>query len=178
MPYKPIVDIIFYSPLTQDPDRCNHAVYTHDGASISDQRGHVNFVVRALYCMVLFFIAQLPLSYAIRVDLDRFFSAFSMVVGQSRVQVEPWTYGPGHRRKDVEHSNSDQEVIDDAEYVEQEGIRKDINKRWVAYELYTAGHIPWAVCTNKYPALGGVSDGARNVTMGAVIHFLQHNCGS
>ena len=145
MPYKQLVDVVSSSPLTQDPDRCNHAVYTHDGGSISDQRGHVNFVVRALYCMVLFFIAQLPLLYAVRVDLDRFFSAFSMVVDQNRVQVEPWTYGPGHRRKDAKHLNSDREVIDNAEYVDQEGIRKDINRRWVAYESYTAGHIPWVV---------------------------------
>jgi hypothetical protein len=126
--------------------------------------------------MVLFFIAQLPLSYAVRVDLDRFFSAFSMVVGQNRVQVKPWIYGPGHRRKDAKHSNSDREVIDNAQYVDQEGIRKAINKRWVAYESYTAGHIPWAVCTDKYPALTGVSEGEGNVTIGAVIGFLQHSC--
>jgi len=40
-----------------------------DGA----QEGHVNFVVCALYSMVLYFILQLSETYGVRTDLNRFF---------------------------------------------------------------------------------------------------------
>jgi hypothetical protein len=123
--------------------------------------------------MVLFFIAQLPVSYAVRVDLDRFFSAFSMVVDENRLQIQSWTHRPGYRRQNTSEAAHDPEVIDNAEYVDQEGFRKQINKRWVEYESYTAGHIPWAVCTDRYGALTGVSDGTGNVPIGAFNLFLE-----
>jgi hypothetical protein len=118
-----------------------------------------------------FFIAQLPFWYLVRVDLDRFFSAFTMVVDEKRVPIQPWTYGPGHRRKDATESLSDLEDIHNVEYVDQEEIRKDINKCWIAYESYTAGHIPWAVYLGQYHALAGVSAEEVNVTKGALIYF-------
>lgn len=123
--------------------------------------------------MVLFFIAQLSSSYGVRVDLDRFFSAFSMLVGENRVQIVPWTQAPGHRRREALENTSDRNLIDNAEYVDQQATRKRIHERWVDYELYTAGHIPWAVCTNKFPALIEETrehDEADN--NGALIHFL------
>jgi len=156
--------------LTQDtePERCAHAVYTIDGGTISDPQGHVNFIVRLLYCVVLYFIAQLSMSYGVRVDLDRFFSAFSMIVGEDRIQIEPWTLGPGYRRREALGSTPVGKIIDNAEYVDQEPMRKDINNLWMAYEVHAAGHIPWVVCTNRYPALIGAepTTDEENVTIG------------
>jgi len=97
-----------------------------------------------------------------------------MVMDQKRVKIVPWTYGPGHRKKDTVENPSDPEVLNNAEYIDQEGIRKDINKHWVKYELYTAGHIPWVVHTGKYNPLAGFSSRAGNIENGALIHFVEH----
>jgi hypothetical protein len=56
---------------------------------------HFEFIVRCLLQIVLFFVTQLPVSYEVQVDRDRFLSAFSIINDDVRVQVPPWPTGPG-----------------------------------------------------------------------------------
>jgi hypothetical protein len=76
--------------------RCQHANYIQDGGSLMTPYRHLEFVVRFLLHLVLFFVAQLPESYHVRVDRDRFLSAFSLEVEDSeRKSVAAWPTGPG-----------------------------------------------------------------------------------
>lgn len=104
--------------------------------------------------MVLYFILLLPQSYGVRIDMDRFFSAFSMKIEDKRVRLEPWPLGPGFRGRDAGNALAGEDEIADDELVDQEEIRRAKNLAWNKYAAHTAGHIPYAVCrSNGYPAL-------------------------
>ena len=74
---------------------CEHANYVQDGGSLMTPSSHFEFVVRTLLQIVLFFLLQLPKSYQVQVDKDRFLSAFSMVENGTRTPVTSWPLGPG-----------------------------------------------------------------------------------
>jgi len=104
--------------------------------------------------MILYFILQLPQRYGVRIDMDRFFSAFSMRIEEKRVCLEPWTLGPGFRPRDTENTLAREDMITDDDLIDQEEIRRAKNLAWNKYAAHTAGHIPYAVCrTNGYPPL-------------------------
>jgi hypothetical protein len=138
---------------------CPHAAYLEDGRVISAQTSHVNFVVRAFYCLVLYFLLQLPEEYGMRVDLNAFFSAFSMWdENHQRVRVQPWHAAPGYRYVNddtamdtsTDGSNSadleEQEALDDDRFVDQEDIRVPMREQWNRYYYHVASHTPYCVC--------------------------------
>jgi hypothetical protein len=134
---------------------CPHATYLEDGHVISARKSHVNFIVRALYCVVLYFILQLPQKYGVRVDLDTFFSAFSMFNedGQ-RIRVQPWVTGPGYRyhnsnqqstdiREDQDNAEPIQCALDNDGFKDQEDVRAPMRAAWERYYQHVANHIPY-----------------------------------
>ena len=69
--------------------------------------------------MVLYFVLLLPQSYGVRIDMDRFFSAFSMKIEDKRVRLEPWPLGPGFRGRDAGNALAGEDEIADDELVDQ-----------------------------------------------------------
>jgi len=56
---------------------------------------HFEYIVRTLFTIVLFFLAQLPEEYHVRVDRTAFMAAFSFVGEDGhRRPVSPWPLGP------------------------------------------------------------------------------------
>ena len=135
---------------------CPHAAYLEDGGVISAQKSHVNFIVRALYGVILYFILQLPEAYGVRVDLDTFFAAFSMLNEQNeRVRIQPWSSGPGYRyvtdnamemSTDEHDATRQEEFLDESRFVNQDNVRAPLIARWDKYYRHVASHIPYAVC--------------------------------
>jgi hypothetical protein len=76
--------------------------------------------------MILYFILQLPEEYGVRLDLDTFFSAFSMLDdNDQRTRIQPWTSGPGYRyakADDDEDPTREAEVLDDDRFKDQEYV--------------------------------------------------------
>jgi hypothetical protein len=137
---------------------CPHATYLEDGRVIAAQRSHVNFIVRALYCVVLYFILQLPEEYGVRVDLDTFFLAFSMLnEDNQRTRIQPWVAGPGYRYNakqpstdmevdDMGPTTGSHDVLNEEEFKNQEDVRAPMRATWARYYQHVASHIPYAVC--------------------------------
>lgn len=56
---------------------------------------HFEYIVRTLFTIILFFLAQLPNEYRVKVDRDAFMAAFSFVGEDGhRRPVSPWPLGP------------------------------------------------------------------------------------
>ena len=135
---------------------CPRAAYLEDGQVLAAQRSHVKFIIQALYCVVLYFLLQLPEKYAVRVDLDTFFAAFSMQNEQKkRIRIQPWRAGPGFRyladdqqAMDVsgDEQASAEEILDDAMFVDQRVVRDAMRAKWEKYYKHVASHTPYAVC--------------------------------
>ncbi len=94
--------------------KCQHANYVQDGGSIMTRSCHVQFIARTLLQLVLFFLAQLPTAYQVRVDSEHFFSAISYSNDDGeRETVSPWPTGPGwgaNRENEETTSTSREEV--------------------------------------------------------------------
>jgi hypothetical protein len=62
---------------------------------------HFEYIVRTLFTIVLFFIAQLPQEYGVRVDKDAFMAAFSFTGEDGhRRAASPWPLGPSGSNDD------------------------------------------------------------------------------
>ncbi|KAJ7167936.1 hypothetical protein C8R46DRAFT_1191923 [Mycena filopes] len=118
-------------------ERANFAV---DGQIVMDVRAH------------------LPLSYDIRIDSDRFLSAFSFIVDPdgTREAVGPWFDGPAYRAPDTNESASGSDVddMDDppepgADLIPQDIKRSRILRDWRLHFNKHAIHIPYAVVHEK-----------------------------
>ena len=123
--------------------------------------------------MILYFILQLPASYGIRIDIDQFFSSFSMLNDTSkRVAVHTWDLAPRHcmRRRDwpaysdVEMGQPEDDsaaacpsvppsttvpTLNDDDFIDQEAICAEKRVQWDRYYHHTACHIPYIVCKSK-----------------------------
>jgi len=134
---------------------CVRAAYLEDGHVVSARRAHVNFVIRAFYSLILYFILQLPEAYGVRVDLNTFFAAFSMLNEQNeRERVQPWHAAPGFRYEGDETLTMDtsadgrpmqpsREILDDSRFRDQEDIREPLRAKWDRYYHHVASHIPY-----------------------------------
>lgn len=90
------------SMFSDSPDpkviKADHSTYTRDGWSVFEPISHVKFIVYNLISFFLFVMAQLPVYYKIRVNVDLITDAVSYEDPDTheRETVPRWFYGPGY----------------------------------------------------------------------------------
>ncbi|KAF8160418.1 hypothetical protein BJ912DRAFT_1069426 [Pholiota molesta] len=128
------------------------ATYAREGASISSQEHHVDFVAREMLLMTNFVISQLPRRYRVQLDSDRFLSAISSEVQDGRKTLGPWIDAPGFRKKDASRSlHQSGEYIEDL--VDQTPIRQQIIRELNDHQDRLARSVPQCVVSKKVDPL-------------------------
>jgi len=105
--------------------------------------------------MVFYFLLQLPQAYSVQVDIDCFFSSFTMLNDSNeRVRIQIWELAPGHCVSSDDTSSLstpppvEDNIVHDT-FVDQEAIRLEMQGIWDRYYRHTTCHIPYAVCKMK-----------------------------
>lgn len=75
------------------------ATYTREGASMTSQDHHVDFVAKEMLLMTNFVLAQLPHCYRVQLYSDKFLSSISSNLPGRHRTVGPWIDAPGFRKK-------------------------------------------------------------------------------
>ncbi|KAF8173421.1 hypothetical protein K438DRAFT_1772224 [Mycena galopus ATCC 62051] len=139
------------------PAFTNQANFAVDGRVVMDIRAHVTFMARMFLLLVIFLHNQLPGFYDVRIDSDRFLSAFSFTADNiTRETVGPWADGPGYRPPNSGPPGSppqdatDETASDGSTLVGQLEHRSGIKRRWRLHYNKLARHIPFAVVHDKY----------------------------
>ncbi|KAI0083656.1 hypothetical protein BDY19DRAFT_866772, partial [Irpex rosettiformis] len=71
-----------------------HASYGQDGWVTMEPESHFNWMVRGALQRSHFAFRQLPASYGVEIDSEKFLDAFSMTVDGERVTAKPWSMAP------------------------------------------------------------------------------------
>jgi hypothetical protein len=130
---------------------CNHAQYLEDGCIVSDRKGHMDFVSRALYSAAHYFSLQLPEEYDVKIDMDAFLSAFTYNTEDGcRTSANLWNLGPGFRRvmpalPATSSTDVGLEGCASFEFVNQDIIRAEKREKWERYFRWVAAHVPYEV---------------------------------
>ncbi|KAF8188859.1 hypothetical protein K438DRAFT_2145867 [Mycena galopus ATCC 62051] len=126
------------------------ANFAADGQVVMDVRAHVIFMARMFLLLIIFMSNQLPRFYNIQIDSDRFLSAFSFAVGETRETVGPWSNGPGYRAPNPAPSVDAQcDISQSTTLVPQEVRRSAIKRAWRLHYNLLASYIPYAVVQKK-----------------------------
>ncbi|KAJ7838392.1 hypothetical protein B0H14DRAFT_3459421 [Mycena olivaceomarginata] len=98
----------------------NQSNFAADGIVVMDISAHVMFMARMFLLLVIFLSNQLPRFYDVRIDLDRFLSAFSFAVVGGRQSLGPWVNGPGYRPAAAETDDNMANPGDGSDLIPQE----------------------------------------------------------
>lgn len=117
----------------------SRATFAGEGAIIMTPVSHVRYIVRALLCLCVYFILQLPESYGMKVDKDTFIRAFTMEHDGGRINTGRWLLGPGHSSlSDEEWENIEHDELGE----DTERARNASWERWRMYQEKMAKHTP------------------------------------
>ncbi|KAF8170601.1 hypothetical protein BJ912DRAFT_1066516 [Pholiota molesta] len=126
----------------------NVATYTREGASMTSQDLHVDFVAKELLLLTNFIIEQLPDHYEAQVNSDTFLSSISSKLPNGRTTVGPWIDAPGFRKK-----NADRSLYQPGEHIEdlvsQTPFREEIIRELDNHQDRMARSIPQCVVSQK-----------------------------
>ncbi|KAJ3507737.1 hypothetical protein NLJ89_g6136 [Agrocybe chaxingu] len=150
--YTSTQELLFPEQHTEKRGRVNIATFGREGASVTEQQSHVEFMAREPLLMSNFNMLQLPERYRVQIDADRFLSAFSSVIGDKRTTVPLWVHAPGHQPKGAsKEMNQAGTVIEDLE--DQTEFRREVLAKLESHRLRTAQFIPHCIINGKTPAL-------------------------
>ena len=116
----------------------------------------MNFMSQTLYSATHYFSLQLPEDYDVKIDMDKFLSAFTYIGEDGKqISADPWNLGPGFRQvppaslrmPSTEESPGNMSFVADLslEFVDQESICAEKWKKWSNYFRWIAAHMPYEV---------------------------------
>ncbi|KAH7875772.1 uncharacterized protein C8R40DRAFT_1169900 [Lentinula edodes] len=91
----------FASHAYADRGLTTYGNYIADGLSFMTEQSYLNHLSRNFLCFVTYMIRQAPMDGLVRVDKEKFLSAFSMRDGNVQIGTQPWELGPGWTGDDV-----------------------------------------------------------------------------